>query len=151
MASLTKSCIERKKRAKALIDGGTKTKRPTLGRMFDTLNKRCKLSDFTNYISNASNLQERVVSNTYSKSKCQFKISEENVIRSIPAYDIVIGKRGDKAVRLFYRQKPTKGSVKGEPPCVLCLTVQSQNFLHTANSSHILVTFQLIQRCGQFG
>ena len=148
MTSLTKSCIERKKRAKALIDGGTKTKRPTLGRMFDTLNKRCKLSDFTNYISNASNLQERVVSNTYSKSKCQFKISEENVIRSIPAYDIVIGKRGDKAVRLFYRQKPTKGSVKGEPPCVLCLTVQSQNFLHTANSSHILVTFQLIQRCG---
>ena len=151
MTSLTKSCIERKKRAKALIDGGTKTKRPTLGRMFDTLNKRCKLSDFTNYITNDSNLQERVVSNEYSTSKRQFKISEENVIRSIPACDIVIGKRKDKAVRLFYRQKPTKENVKGEPPCVLCTTVQSQNFLHTANSSHILVTFQLIQRCGQFG
>ena len=93
-----------------------------------------------------------VVSNTYYKNKRQFKISEENVIRSIPAYDIVIGKRNDKALRLFYRQKPTKESVKGEPPCVLCITVQSQNFLHTANSSHyILVTFQLIQRCGQFG
>ena len=91
MLSLTKSCIEKKKRATALIDDGTKTVRPTLGRMFDTLNKRCKLSDFTNYISNASNLQERVVSNTYSKSKRQFKISEENVICSIPAYDIVIG------------------------------------------------------------
>ena len=65
MASLTKSFIEKKKRATALIDGGTKTKRPTLGGMFDTLNKRCKLSDFTNYICNASNLQERVVSNTY--------------------------------------------------------------------------------------
>ena len=61
MASLTKSCIEKKKRATALIDGGTKTKRPTLGRMFDTLNKRCKLSEFTNYISNTSNLRERVV------------------------------------------------------------------------------------------
>ena len=91
------------------------------------------------------------MSSAYSKSKRQFKISEENVIRSIPAYDIVIGKRKDKAVRLFYRQKPTKESVKGEPPCVLCITVQSQNFLHTANSSHILVAFQLIQRCGQFG
>ena len=76
--------------------------------MFQTLNKRWKLSDFTNYISNASHLQERVVSNTYSKSKRQFKISEENVIRSIPAYDSVIGKCKDKTVRLFYRQKPTK-------------------------------------------
>ena len=64
MASLTKSCFEKKKRATALIDGGTKTK-PTLGRMFHTLNKRCKLSDLTKYTSNASNLQERVVSNTY--------------------------------------------------------------------------------------
>ena len=55
----------------------------------------------------------------HSKSKRQFKISEENVIRSIPAYDIVIGKRKDKAVRLFYRQKPTKENVKGDPPCVV--------------------------------
>ena len=62
------------------------------------------------------------MSNTCSKSKRQFEISEENVIRSIPAYDIVIGKRKDKAVRLFYRQKPTKENVKGEPPCVLCIT-----------------------------
>ena len=144
MASLTKSCIEKMKLATAQIDGGTKTKTPTLGRMFDKLDKRCKLSDFTNYITNSSNLQERVVSNEYSKSKRQFKISEGNVIRGIPAYDIVIGKRKDKAVRLFYRQKPTKENVKGEPPCVLCITVQSQNFLHTADSSHILVTFQLI-------
>ena len=105
MASLSKSCIEKKKRATALIDGGTKTKRPTLGRIFDTLNKRYKLTDFTNYISNASKLQERVLSNTYSKSKRQFKISEENVFRSIPTYDIVIGKRKDKAVRLFYIDK----------------------------------------------
>ena len=119
--------------AAALIDDGTKTKRPTLGRIIDTLNKRCKLSDFTNYISNASKLQERVLSNTYSKSKRQFEISEENVIRSIPTYDIVIGKRKDKAVPLFYRQKPTKENVKGEPPCVFCITVQFQNFLHTAN------------------
>ena len=80
--------------------------------MFDTLNKRCKLSDFTNYISNASNLQERVLSNTYSKSKRQFNISEENVIRSISAYDIVIGKRKDKAVRLFHRQKQQKKTWK---------------------------------------
>ena len=61
MASLTKSCIEKTKLATALIDGGTKTKTPTLGRMFDTLDKRCKLSDFTNYITNSSNLQERIV------------------------------------------------------------------------------------------
>ena len=85
------------------------------------------------------------------KIKRQFRISEANVIRSIPAYDSVIGKRKDKAVRLFYRQNPAKESVKGEPPCVLCITVQSLHFLHTANLSHISVTFQLIQRCGQFG
>ena len=144
MASLTKSCIKKKKRGTALIDGGTKTKSPTLGGMFDTLIKRCKLSDFTDYISNASNLQEKVVSNTYSKSKRQFNFSEENVSRSIPTYDIVIGKRKDKAVRLFYRQKPTNENVKGERLCVFCINVQSQNFLHTANSSHILVTFQII-------
>ena len=65
----------------------------------------------------------------------QFKISEENVIRSIPAYDIVIGKRKDKAVRLFYRQKPTKENVKGERLCVFCITVESQNFLHTDRKS----------------
>ena len=96
----------------------------------------------------------------YRKWLCQIHILRVNVnfkylkgilSRSIPAYDIVIGKRKDKAVRLFYRQKPTKENVKGEPPCVLCITVQSQNFLHAANSLHILVTFQLIQRCGQFG
>ena len=55
--------------------------------MFGALNKRCKLGDLKNYKSNASNLQKRVASDTYSKSKRQFKISEENVIRSIPAYD----------------------------------------------------------------
>ena len=61
--------------------------------MFGALNKRCKLGDLTNYKSNASNLQKRVASDTYSKSKRQFKISEENVIRSIPANDSVLGKR----------------------------------------------------------
>ena len=76
--------------------------------MFDTLNKRCKLRDLTNYISNASNLQERVASNTYSKSKRQFKISEENVIRSIPAYDSVLGKLQDKAVRQVLSTKTSK-------------------------------------------
>ena len=69
--------------------------------MFNTLNERCKLSDLTNYISNASNLPERVAPNTYSKSTGEFEISEENIIRSIPGYDGVIGKRKDKAVRLF--------------------------------------------------
>ena len=144
MLSLTKSCIEKKKRSTALIEDGTKTKRPKLGRIFDTLNKRCKLSDFTNYISNVSKLPERVLSNTYSKSKRQFKISEENVIRSIPTYDIVIGERKDKAVPLFYRQKPTKENVKGEPPCVFCITVQFQNFLHTANQAR-MISFSLEQ------
>ena len=76
--------------------------------MFGALNKRCKLGYLTNYKSNASNLQKRVASDTYSKSKRQFKISEENVIRSIPANDSVLGKRQDKAVR----QKPAKESVK---------------------------------------
>ena len=90
------------------------------------------------------------MTNTYSKSKRQFKISEENVIRGIPAYDIVIGKCKDKAVRLFYQQKPTKENVKGEPSCVFCITVQFQNFLHTANQERIAHSL-LIQRCGQFG
>ena len=69
--------------------------------VFNTLNKRCKLSDLTNYISNASNLPEMVASNTYSKSTGEFEISKENIIRSIPGYDGVMGKRKDKAVRLF--------------------------------------------------
>ena len=57
------------------------------------IKKRCKLSDLTNYISNPSNLPERVASNTYSKSKGKFEISEENIIiPSIPGYDSVIGK-----------------------------------------------------------
>lgn len=48
--------------AAAMIHGGTKAnKRPTLDGMFDTLNKRCKLSDLVNYVSNVDNLQERVV------------------------------------------------------------------------------------------
>ena len=151
MASLTKSCIKKKKRGTALIDGGTKTKSPTLGGMFDTSIKRCKLSDFTNYISNASNLQERLCQIHILRVNVNLKFLKRMLSRSIPAYDSIIGKRKDKVVRLFYRQKPTKENVKGEPPCVLCITVQPQNFLHTANSSHILVTFQLIQRCGQFG
>ena len=45
-------------------------------------------------------MPERVASNTYSKSKGKFELSE-NIIRSIPGYDSVIGKRKDKAVRLF--------------------------------------------------
>ena len=56
--------------------------------MFDALNKRCKLGDLTNYISNASNLQ--------------------NVIRSIPAYDSVLGKRQDRAVRQVLSTKTSK-------------------------------------------
>ena len=58
------------------------------------------------------------------KIERQFRISEKNVICSIPAYDSVMGKRKDKAVRLFYRQNGAKEGVKGEPPCVLCITVQ---------------------------
>ena len=84
--------------------------------MFDALNKRCELGDLTNYISNASNLQERVASNTYSKS---FKISEENVIRSIPAYDNVLGKRQDKAVRQVLSTKTSKR--KRERRTSLCI------------------------------
>ena len=61
------------------------------------------------------------------KNKSQFRICEENVICSTAAYDSVIGKRRDKAVRLFYRQNAAKESVKGEPACVLCITVQSHN------------------------
>lgn len=73
--------------AAALIHGGTKAnKKPALDGMFDTLNKRCKLSDLANYISKVDNLQERVVSDAYSKSVCLFEISEENVIRSIATY-----------------------------------------------------------------
>ena len=87
--------------------------------MFDALNKRCELGDLTNYISNASNLQERVASNTYSKSKRQFKISEENVIRSIPAYDNVLGKRQDKAVRQVLSTKTSKR--KRERRTSLCI------------------------------
>ena len=84
--------------------------------MFHALNKRCELGDLTNYISNASNLQERVASNTYSKS---FKISEENVIRSIPAYDNVLGKRQDKAVRQVLSTKTSKR--KRERRTSLCI------------------------------
>lgn len=73
--------------AAALIHGGTKAnKKPALDGMFDTLNKRCKLSDLANYISKVDNLQERVVSDAYSKSVCLFEISEKNVIRSIATY-----------------------------------------------------------------
>ena len=43
--------------------------------------------------------------------------------------------------------KPAKESLKGESPYVLWITLQSLNFLHTANLSHISVTFQLIQLC----
>ena len=44
----------------------------------------------------------------YSKSKRQFKIPEENVIRSIPAYDSVLGKRQDKAVQQVLSTKTSK-------------------------------------------
>ena len=64
--------------------------------MFDALNKRCKLGDLTNYISNASNLQ--------------------NVICSIPAYNSVLGKLCGK----FYQQKPARESVKaGTSLCIV--------------------------------
>ena len=43
--------------------------------------------------------------------------------------------------------KPAKESLKGESPYVLWITLQSLDFLHTANLSHISVTFQLIQLC----
>ena len=56
--------------ATALIHGATKPKKiPALDGIIDTLTKRCKLSDLTTYISNISNLQERVVLITYSKNE----------------------------------------------------------------------------------
>ena len=70
--------------AAALIHGGTKTnKKPALDGTFDTLNKRCKLSDLANNICDVDNLQERVVSKAYSKSARLFENSEENVVRSV--------------------------------------------------------------------
>ena len=66
--------------------------------MFNALNKICKLDDF--YISNASNLQ--------------------NVsIHSIPAYDSVLGKRQDKAVRQVLSTKTSKR--KRERGTSLCI------------------------------
>lgn len=97
--------------AAALIHGGTKAnKKPALDGMFDTLNKRCKLSDLANHISNVDNLRERVVSDAYSKSVQSFKISEENVICSIATYCSawVMGKRKSKAVRLVLSTKTSK-------------------------------------------
>ena len=67
--------------------------------MFDALNKRCKLGDLTNYMSNTSNLQ--------------------NVIRSIPAYDSVLGKRQDKAVWQVLSTKTSKR--KRERRTSLCI------------------------------
>ena len=87
--------------------------------MFGASNKRCKLGDLTNYKSNAINLQKRVASDTYSKNKRQFKISEENVIRSIPANDSVLGKRQDKAVRQVLSTKTSKR--KRERRTSLCI------------------------------
>lgn len=73
--------------AAALIHGGTKAnKKSALDGMCDTLNKRCKLNNLANYISNVGNLRERVVSDAYSKSVQSFEISEENVIHSIAKY-----------------------------------------------------------------
>ena len=97
--------------AAPLIHGDTKTnKKPALDGIFDTLNKRCKLSDLANYISNVDNLQERVVSDAYSKSVRSFGISEENIIRSIATYYSagVMGKRKYKAVRLVLSTKTSK-------------------------------------------
>ena len=37
---------------------------------------------------------------------------------------------------MFYRQKPAKESVKGELPYVLCINVQSLNFLQAANLTY---------------
>ena len=93
--------IEKKNRATALLDGGTKSnKRPPLGGMFDALNKRCKLGDLTNYMSNASNLQ--------------------NVIRSIPAYDSVLGKRQDKAVWQVLSTKTSKRKLESRNLLMYC-------------------------------
>lgn len=71
--------------AAALIHGGTKAnKKPALDGMFDTLNKRCKLSDLANHISNVDNLRERVVSDAYSKSVQSFKISGKMLSAALP-------------------------------------------------------------------
>ena len=111
--------------------------------MFDALNKRCKLGDLTNYISNASSLQERVASDTYSKSKRQFKISEENVIRSIPAYESVLEKRQDKAVRQVLSTKTSERN--RERRTSLCIVHKcavpklSSSSKRIAYISHILV------------
>ena len=64
------------------------------------LNKRCKLGDLTNYMSNASNLQ--------------------NVIRSIPAYDSVLGKRQDKAVWQVLSTKTSKRKLESQNLLMYC-------------------------------
>ena len=97
--------------AATMIHGGTKAnKKPALDGMFDTLNKRCKLSDLVNYISNVDNVQERVLPDAYSKSVQSFEISEENVICSIATYYSggVMGKRKYKAVRLVLSTKTSR-------------------------------------------
>ena len=114
--------------------------------MFDALNKRRKLGDLTNYISNASNLQERLRQIHILRVNVNLKFLKRMLSVAFPLMTVFWESDRIRLCGKFYRQKPAKESVKGEPPYVLCINVQSLNFLQAANLSHISVTFQLIQR-----
>ena len=74
-------------RAVSTIHGASKKNlKPAYDGMFDTLQKRCKMKDLTNYVLGNETLTKSVVSKHYKKELIDFETSKENAERSIATF-----------------------------------------------------------------
>ncbi|CAB3983194.1 Hypothetical predicted protein, partial [Paramuricea clavata] len=86
----------------AIHGASKKNLKPAYDGMFDTLQKRCKMKDLTNYVLGNENLTKTVVSEYYKKELKDFEKLKENAERSIATFysSGVMGKRKYQSVRL---------------------------------------------------
>ncbi|CAB4023672.1 Hypothetical predicted protein, partial [Paramuricea clavata] len=86
----------------AIHGASKKNLKPAYDGMFDTLQKRCKMKDLTNYVLGNENLTKTVVSEHYKKELKDFEKSKENAEKSIATFysSGVMGKRKYQSVRL---------------------------------------------------
>ncbi|CAB4030661.1 Hypothetical predicted protein [Paramuricea clavata] len=94
----------------AIYGASKKNLKPAYDGMFDTLQKRCKMKDLTNYVLGNENLTKTVVSEHYKKELKDFEKSKENAERSIATFysSGVMGKRKYQSVRLVLSMTSSK-------------------------------------------
>jgi len=122
----------------------SENKRPALDGLFDTLQKKCKISELGEYVLLNTSVTSYVVNKVQKAEIAKFEVSNLNKLRSVAVYydSGVMGKRKYQAVRLASsmmasNKKRGKTAIKYLSSCVVPKLLTYNNLMKEINSIDI--------------